>query len=59
VSALERVWRRDSNAFYEAAFQEMISGGTAIDVRPIGDVDWIEIDNLDDLARANRLICLS
>ena len=59
VSALERVWRRDPNAFYEAAFQEMVSGGTAIDVRPIGDVDWIEIDNLDDLARANRLICLS
>jgi choline kinase len=59
VDALERVWRRDSNAFYEAAFQEMVMGGAAIDLVPIGDVNWIEIDNLDDLARANQLICLS
>jgi len=59
VRALERVWRRDSNSFYEAAFQELVSQGTAIEVRPIGEVDWIEIDDLDDLARANRLICLS
>jgi hypothetical protein len=35
----------------------MASRGAAIDVLPIGEVDWIEIDNLDDLAKANRLIC--
>ena len=57
VTSLERVWRRDPDAFYEAAFQDMVSRGAAIDVLPIGEVDWIEIDNLDDLAKANRLIC--
>jgi choline kinase len=57
TDALERVWRRDADAFYEAAFQDMVERGAPIDVVPIGEVDWIEIDSLDDLAKANRLIC--
>ena len=57
VEALERTWRRDGDAFYEAAFQDMVEQGAAIDVVPIGAVDWIEIDSLDDLAKANRLVC--
>ena len=59
VASLERVWRRDADSFYEAAFQDMVGGGVAIDLKPIGVVDWIEIDNLDDLARANGFICPS
>ncbi len=59
VAALERVWRRDTDAFYEAAFHDMVSAGETIAVHPIGDVDWIEIDSLDDLARANGLVCRS
>ena len=59
VAALERAWKRDHDAFYEAAFHELVSRGETIAVHPIGDVDWIEIDNLDDLARANGLVCRS
>ena len=57
IASLARVWHADHDAFYEAAFQDMVSRGAAIDLLPIGDVDWIEIDSLEDLAKANRLIC--
>lgn len=59
AAALERTWHADEQNFYEAAFQDLATIGTAIETRPIGAVDWIEIDNLDDLRRANQLICRS
>jgi choline kinase len=53
VEALEVTWRRDPHLYYEDAFQELIDRGEVrIDVRPIGDVPWIEIDDHADLARA-------
>jgi len=59
VRALERMWRQDYNNFYEAAFQDLATRDTIVETSPIGSVDWIEIDNLDDLRRANLLICPS
>jgi choline kinase len=57
--ALERMWREDVQNYYEAAFQHLAATSTPIETRPIGSVAWIEIDNLDDLRRANQLICRS
>lgn len=31
--------------------------GFRIDVAPIGDVQWVEIDNHDDLARGREIAC--
>ena len=59
VDALERTWRADTNAFYEAAFQLLADEGTTIATEPIGDVSWIEIDSLDDLAKAQEMLCHS
>jgi choline kinase len=59
IDALERTWRSDPNAFYEAAFQLVVDEGGAIATEPIGDVAWIEIDNLEDLARAQEMTCRS
>lgn len=52
TEALEATWRRDPNLYYEDGFQELIDRGGRIDVAPIGDQPWIEIDNHDDLRRA-------
>ena len=48
---------RAAIAFYEAAFQDLVDRGETIALHPIDDVDWIEIDSLDDLATANGLVC--
>ena len=59
IDALQHVWQRDSSEFYEAAFQHLVTSGVEIETRSIGTVDWIEIDTLDDLDRANALLCPS
>lgn len=52
ADALEATWRKDPSLYYEDGFQELVDRGGRIDVAPIGDVPWIEIDDLADLARA-------
>ncbi len=44
------------NEYYEAAFQEMIDRGVAIDAIDIGEHYAIEIDTREDLAAANRTL---
>ena len=44
------------NEYYEAAFQEMIDRGAAIDAIDIGAHYAIEIDTREDLAAANRTL---
>jgi choline kinase len=56
VQALESTWRRDPSLYYEDAFAELIGGGGRIDVQPIGDVPWIEIDDTADLLLATRVV---
>jgi len=55
ASALEATWRRDPSLYYEDGFQELTDRGGAIRVAPIGDVEWIEVDNHDDLRRAREI----
>jgi choline kinase len=55
ASALEATWRRDPSLYYEDGFQEFTDRGGAIAVAPIGAVDWVEVDNHDDLRRARQI----
>ncbi len=55
AAALETTWRRDPSLYYEDGFQELVNRGGAIAIAPIGDVEWVEVDNHDDLRRAREI----
>jgi choline kinase len=57
ADALKTVWESDPQQFYEHGYQELVNRGFRIDVAPIGDVQWVEIDNHDDLARGREIAC--
>lgn len=59
ADALKATWERDPNLYYEDGYQLLADQGTRIDVAPIGKVDWVEIDNHDDLARARVILGFS
>ena len=55
ADALEATWRRDPSLYYEDGFAELVDRGGAIAVAPIGEVEWVEVDNHDDLRRARQI----
>lgn len=55
ADALEATWRRDPSLYYEDGFQELADRGGDVRVAPIGTVDWVEVDDHADLARAREL----
>jgi choline kinase len=55
AAALEATWRRDPGLYYEDGYQEFADRGGEIAVAPIGAVDWVEVDNHDDLRRAREI----
>ncbi|OQQ19337.1 nucleotide sugar-1-phosphate transferase [Streptomyces sp. M41(2017)] len=57
ADALKTVWETDPQQFYEHGYQELVDRGFQIDVAPIGDVAWVEIDNHDDLAKGRVIAC--
>lgn len=57
AAALEATWRRDPSLYYEDGFQEFAARGGDVRVAPIGAVDWIEVDDEADLARAREIEC--
>ena len=57
AEALEATWRRDPSLYYEDGFQEYADRGGVITAAPIGDVEWVEVDNHTDLARAREIAC--
>ena len=57
ASALQATFERDPQLYYEDGYQEMVNRGQRIDVQPIGDVSWVEIDNHEDLARGREIAC--
>ncbi len=57
--ALEATFTRDPNLYYEDAYQELVNRGHQVALTPIGTVDWIEVDNLEDLERAKDIACRS
>jgi len=56
ADALEATWRRDPSLYYEDGYQELADRGGIITTAPIGKVDWIEVDNHDDLRRAREVV---
>ena len=57
ADALKTTWERDPQLYYEDGYQELVNRGFRIDVAPIGDVRWVEIDNHDDLAKGREIAC--
>jgi choline kinase len=55
AAALEATWRRDPSLYYEDGYQELADRGGTIAVAPIGEVEWVEVDNHDDLRRAREI----
>jgi choline kinase len=55
ADALEATWRRDPSLYYEDGFQELADRGGHVHGVPIGTVDWVEVDDHGDLARAREL----
>lgn len=59
TDALEATWRRDPGLYYEDGFQELADRGGRIGIAPIGGVQWVEVDDHADLARAREVACRS
>ncbi|GAA4578996.1 phosphocholine cytidylyltransferase family protein [Planotetraspora phitsanulokensis] len=57
ADALKTTFERDPQLYYEDGYQEMVARGEKIAVAPIGQVDWVEVDNHDDLAKAREIAC--
>jgi choline kinase len=55
AAALEATWRRDPSLYYEDGYQELADRGGTIAVAPIGEVEWVEVDNHADLRRAREI----
>lgn len=57
AEALEATWRRDSSLYYEDAFGELARRGGEIRAVSVGEVDWVEVDDDRDFARAREVAC--
>lgn len=57
ADALETTWRRDQGLYYEDGYQELADRGGDVRTASIGTVEWVEVDNHDDLARAREIAC--
>ncbi|MFD8685421.1 sugar phosphate nucleotidyltransferase [Streptomyces sp. NPDC059651] len=57
ADALRTTYLRDPDLYYEDGYQELVNRGFTIDVEPIGDVMWVEIDNHEDLAKGRKIAC--
>ncbi|MFG2497500.1 sugar phosphate nucleotidyltransferase [Streptomyces sp. NPDC048441] len=57
ADALKTTFERDPDLYYEDGYQELVNRGFKIDVEPIGDIKWVEIDNHDDLAKGREIAC--
>ena len=57
ADALRVTWERDPQLYYEDGFQLHADRGGRIGTVPIGDVEWVEVDDHRDLARAREVAC--
>ncbi|MGW2514355.1 phosphocholine cytidylyltransferase family protein [Streptomyces scopuliridis] len=57
ADALRTTFERDPDLYYEDGYQELVNRGFTLDVAPIGDIPWVEIDNHDDLAKGREIAC--
>ncbi|MFB7175065.1 sugar phosphate nucleotidyltransferase [Streptomyces sp. NPDC056254] len=57
AEALKTTFERDPDLYYEDGYQQLVNDGFTVDVAPIGNVKWVEIDNHDDLAKGRTIAC--
>jgi choline kinase len=57
ADALQATFERDPQLYYEDGFQEFANRGGRVGIAPIGDVEWVEVDDHADLARAREVAC--
>ena len=57
AAALQATWERNPDLYYEDGFQEFAQRGGQVRAATIGQVDWVEVDNHDDLAKARDIAC--
>lgn len=57
ADALKTTWERNPDLYYEDGFQEYANRGGEVRAAEIGEVDWVEVDNHDDLAKARNIAC--
>jgi choline kinase len=57
AEALEATWRRDPSLYYEDGFGEYATRGGEVRAASIGAVEWVEVDDHADLARAREIAC--
>jgi choline kinase len=57
ADALQATFERDPQLYYEDGFQEYADRGGRVGIAPIGEVDWVEVDDAADLARAREVAC--
>ncbi|MFE9256665.1 sugar phosphate nucleotidyltransferase [Streptomyces sp. NPDC006879] len=57
ADALKATFERDPDLYYEDGYQELVHRGFTVDVAPIGEVSWVEIDNHEDLAKGRQIAC--
>jgi len=57
AQALQATFERDPQLYYEDGFQELADRGGRVGIAAIGSVEWVEVDDHRDLARARELAC--
>ena len=57
AESLADAWRGDPNLYYEDGFQLLADRTRAVRAARIGTVDWVEVDDLNDLERAREIAC--
>jgi choline kinase len=57
ADALKTTFERDPNLYYEDGYQEYANRGGEVRAATIGEVEWVEVDNHDDLGRAREIAC--
>jgi choline kinase len=57
AEALKATFERDPQLYYEDGFQELANRGGKVRSASIGTVEWVEVDDHADLARAREVAC--
>ncbi len=57
ADALKATFERDPQLYSEDGFQELADRGGRVGIAPIGAVEWVEVDDHADLARAREVAC--
>lgn len=58
ADALQATFERNPDLYYEDGYQELVDRGVRIDVAPLpSGMQWVEVDDHDDLAMAREIAC--